>query len=242
MLDELARPLLVFGREIEVLLAWHGEQRTTDRSQRSLGVTVESRRRADVRGVPGTEQCDQIVGVAISKEPLPEAESEVLVRGVSHLPPFLGPVERLREAPPSVDPRERLQPFDRRAVRRVVTVVENGIGHQRGPERFQEDFVVRRRDTGPAERCSSLDHLGMADRPLVGLSGTHRPPGHQCDLGDAEVLGEQFVLCGNLIQDADMRESGPVVGHRRVRRRRGDTIAQHVRNDDEPIGNLTSRW
>ena len=93
-------------------------------------------------------------------------------------------------------------------------------------------------DAGSAERCGPRHHLGMAHRPLVGLPRAHRPPGDQRDRRDAEFLGDQPVLRFDLVIERDRRKARAVIGGRGVRRGGRQTIAQHVRDDDEHRGGI----
>ena len=74
---------------------------------------------------------------------------------------------------------------------------------------------------------------GIADRPLVGLPRAHRPAGDQRQLLDAELLGHQAMLLGDVVLEGDLREARAVVRRGRVARRGRQSVAQHVGNDDE---------
>ena len=73
----------------------------------------------------------------------------------------------------------------------------------------------------------------MGEAPLVGLEGAHRAADRELDLLDAERLDEESVLGADIVLDADLRKPGAIVRGRRVRRRRGVAVAEHVRHHDE---------
>jgi len=85
------------------------------------------------------------------------------------------------------------------------------------------------------EGQDSLDHLGVARAPLEGLLGAHRVPDDQGHLFDDETLRYELVLSGDVVEDGDPRETRFVVGRRRVGRRGGVAVAEHVRHDDEVL-------
>ena len=82
------------------------------------------------------------------------------------------------------------------------------------------------------------DHVRVADRPLVGLPGAHRPAGDELQRLDPELLGDQPVLQLDLVVERDVRETCPVVRRRRVARRAREPVAEHVRDDDEVLGGV----
>ena len=91
---------------------------------------------------------------------------------------------------------------------------------------------------GAAERGGALHHVGVADRPLVGLPRAHRPAGDKRQGLDSEVLGDQLVLSLDLVVERDLREVRLVVRGRRVARRARKPIAEHVRDDDEVLAGV----
>ena len=82
-----------------------------------------------------------------------------------------------------------------------------------------------------------LDHVRVADGPLVGLPGAHRPAGHERERLDPE-RGHEPVLLLDLVVESDVREARGVVRRRRVGRRAREPVAQHVRDDDEVLGRI----
>ena len=84
-----------------------------------------------------------------------------------------------------------------------------------------------------AERRDALDHVGIERAPLEGLQRAHRPAGDERQLLHAELLGHQPVLHPHIVARRHQREARPVIGLRRIARRRGQAVAQHVRDDDE---------
>jgi hypothetical protein len=76
-----------------------------------------------------------------------------------------------------------------------------------------------------------------ADGPLVGLSGAHRPAGHERERLDPE-RGHEFVLLLDLVVERHVREARGVVRRRRVGWRAGEPVTQHVRDDDEELARV----
>src|SRR2546423_14296685 len=85
------------------------------------------------------------------------------------------PVEGLREAPAGVDARGGAQSAPGLPV--VPAVLPRRIGRERRLDSFEEDDVVQAGPCRAAERHDARNHLGIADRPLVGLAGAPGPAG-----------------------------------------------------------------
>ena len=200
--------------------------------------------------LPGPEHGQQVVRVApIEPETFPEPDEEVFERGVAHGQVLALPVEGLGESPAGVDAGERTQPDGGQGVGGVAAAVEHGVGAQGGPQALQEDLVVLAGPGRTDDRRRPLDHLRVADRPLVGLAGTHRRAQDQLQGLDAPLLCEQPVLGLDLVVEGDRREVRPVERWRGVAGRRRQPVVELVGDDDEVLpgrtpcrGRSSTRW
>jgi hypothetical protein len=80
----------------------------------------------------------------------------------------------------------------------VPTLLEGGIRRQRGLDALEKYNIVLARLGRAAEWHRPLDHVRVADGPLVGLPGTHRPAGHERKRLDPE-RGHELMLLLDLI-------------------------------------------
>ena len=174
----------------------------------------------------------RLFGVLGQKEALPEGDQEVFQRRIAQpLQIELRAIEGLRKAPAGIDTGHRAQSLVRFI--RVPALVPCGIGGQRRLHPLEEDEIMARAFRRAAERQDALDHIRIERSPVKGLQGAHRPSGYQLDLVDAEFLGHQPVLCPHIVVGRDLREPRPVIGLRRIARRRRQAVAEHIGDDDE---------
>ena len=167
------------------------------------------------------------------KNPSPEPDQKVLERGESELEVLLHPVEGLREAPARIDAGHGADSLGGRCV--VPAALPGVVGGQRRLYPFQEDEVVARALGRAAGRHDALHHVGVEAAPVEGLERAHGPAGHELDPLDPEHLGDQPVLQAHVVVGRHLGEARLVVGRRRVAGRRRETVAQHVRHDDEVL-------
>ena len=89
-----------------------------------------------------------------------------------------------------------------------------------------------------AERARPLDHVRVADGPLVEVC----PAPIDQPVAKRERLdperGHELVLLLDLVVESDVREARGVVRRRRIGRRAREPVAQHVRDDDEVFGRV----
>ena len=112
---------VVRGRKVEVRGAGDEDRPRPDRAERAFEIPAVAFVGADVAVLPGPQLGHQIVGVPVEVVALP-VEHQLLPGLESELAMEPLAVERLRERPPRVDPRERPQTLLRG--RRVVAARE----------------------------------------------------------------------------------------------------------------------
>src|SRR3981081_396318 len=186
-------PLVVLGREVAVLLRRQHDRQRAVRPERFLDAS-ETRAVADVRVLPGPQHGEEVVHVAIDEQALPEADEEVFQGAAADRLPFVDflSVELLGESPTGVDPRHRTQPDYRLLV--VPAVVETSVRREGRLDALEKNDVMQAGLRRTAEGEYPLDHVGVTDRPLIGLPGSHRPARDEFQSLDAELLGNQTVL------------------------------------------------
>ena len=111
---------------------------------------------------------------------------------------------------PAIEIGGRREPRDRLFV--VPSAAKSAICRQGGLHALEEHDVVRAGAARPAEGQGARHHLRVADRPLVGLPGPHRPAQHQRQPLDPEVLRDEPVLGLDVVAHVDPGEAGAVVG------------------------------
>ncbi len=132
-----------------------------------------------------------------------------------------------RVRPAGVHPPERAQPVHRRPRSRPV----GGIGRERRGDAVEEDAVEVRAPCGAADRQEAADHGRIPYGPLVALQRAHRPSRSECDAPHSQRI-QQGALCTHVVGDRDQWKRA---GERMIRRRRRQSVAEHVDRDHEPV-------
>src|SRR4051794_23457883 len=86
---------------------------------------------------------------------------------------------------------------------------------------------------GARNRRGALHHFRVMYSPFVGLLGTHGAADNQRETRQAKFFRDKFLLCPDVITDADMRKIPHPSRRRRVVRRGGKAVANLVDDDDE---------
>ncbi len=209
--------LAVFRRKIQIGLARHDIGFGLDGAERRLEVAVVKLVVADVPVLPGPEHGQQVVWILRQEEPFPERHQKVFKRGVAQrLDIQLLAIERLRETPAGIDPRRRAQPPLR--LLGVPAFLPCRVSGQRGLDALQENEVVTRAFPRTAERRDQVHHAGIERAPVKGLQRAHRPAGHEPDMLDAKLLGDETVLHAHIVAGRHQRKARAIVGLRRIAR------------------------
>src|ERR1022692_4570262 len=162
--------------EIQVCFRGHVQQRNLDRPQGELYVSTEGCTwgRPNIVPLPRAHLQDKVVGISTRDEVGAEIVQYLLERGAGRrrLAPQLPPPPLLREQPRCPHCRERLQALGRRSL--VVTVLERGIGRQRGDLPFQSHYTVRIVLCRTRGGYDAIGEVRIAYRPLESLFRAHR--------------------------------------------------------------------
>src|SRR6267378_1218202 len=190
--------LAILRRKIQIGLARHDIGPGLDRAERHLEVAVVELVVAYVAVLPGPEHGQQIVWILWQEEPFPERHQKIFKRGVAQYfdVQFLA-IERLRKAPAGIDPCRRAQAPLR--LLGVPAFLPCRIGGKRGLDTLQENEVMTRAFRRTAEWRDQVHHAGIERAPVESLQRAHRPAGHEPDMLDAKLLGDETVLHAHVV-------------------------------------------
>src|SRR5579862_3738663 len=224
----------VFRRKVEVRLTWHDVGFRLDRPQSRLEVALVELVVADIAVLPGPEHRQQVVGVLWKEKAFPERNEEILKRGIAHdlqIKPLA--IKGLRKAPAGIDACGGAQ-----AARWLLVVpafLPGCVRRQRGLHALEENKIMARTFGRTAERRDQIHHIGVKRTPMESLQRAHRPAGNQANVLDAELLRHQTMLGADIVVGRHLRKSRSVVRFGHVAWRRGQAVAEHIRDDDEVL-------
>lgn len=230
-------PQIVAGREVEVDGGGQNQGGAGDRLQCGDQIAVESFIVRNVGMLPCVQHAEQIVGVPLQEEALPESRQEFLQRVVVQFPPALVAIERLREAPSRVHACDRAQ-TGRWLLLLVMPLLPRGIRDQCMAHPLEEDEIVRRRLGRSAEGGDALHHVGEQTSPLVGLLRSHGPADDQFEGGDAKVLRDEAMLADDIVVQHHLGEAGVVVRSGGIVGRRREPVSKGGDNDNEIMSRI----
>lgn len=220
---------VVGDAEVEVRRAGHEDDMGLDGGQGLREVAAVAGVVADVAVVPGVELAVEVGGGSRAHAFGPVgAQVGVEVGGAEGGEVEAGAVEVLAQRPAGVDVGEGFLGEQGLGAEAALAQVFGG-GFQGAEQAAVEDLVVRGGAAAAGEDEGAFDAVGVQGGPVVGLLGAH---GEAVDGGqalDAEAFGEQAALDLDEVGVGD--QSGPV---RRVGGARGQAVAEHVGDDDEP--------
>ena len=115
----------------------------------------------------------------------------------------------------------------------VEALVETGVGGDRLDQRLGEKEIMDGVFRGAGDRGGAFDHVGIANRPFIGLLRAHRAADDQRQAVQPEFFRNKFVLRAHIVADPHMRKISHPGRCRRVVRRGGETAADLIDDEDE---------